>query len=219
MIELAEVFPSPDGATAREGLGPATDWTALVREHRPLMHAICRRFALTREETDDAVQHTWLKLYESRGAVRQPDRLRGWIATTLRRECIALRAARWRESPVGEPPAVTVDGDLADLVARRQVQERLFQALDLLPRHERYVVEALLDPEEPSYAEISQRLNTPIGSIGPRRGRALQHLRLLLSDLVADDGDGEPDVSMSDRGMTSLADRAMTTRSTAGVRS
>jgi DNA-directed RNA polymerase specialized sigma24 family protein len=92
---------------------------------------------------------------------------------------------------------VAVDADLTDLVAQRQVSERLFRALDLLPRHERCVVEALLDPQEPSYAEISRRLNTPIGSIGPRRGRALQHLRFLLSDLTDDEGDEWPDSSVS----------------------
>jgi RNA polymerase sigma factor (sigma-70 family) len=200
MVDFLEVLPPAEGGIAREGLGPETDWIALVREHRPLMYAICRRFALTREESDDAVQHTWLKLYESRAAVRQPDRLRGWIATTLRRECIALRAARWRESPMAEPPAAAVDSDLTDLVARRQISERLFQALDLLPRHERCVVEALLDPEEPSYAEISQRLHTPIGSIGPRRGRALQHLRFLLRDLTDGEGDEWPDSSVSTAG-------------------
>ncbi|MBV7337275.1 sigma-70 family RNA polymerase sigma factor, partial [Chloroflexi bacterium TSY] len=37
-----------------------------------------------------------------------------------------------------------------------------------------------LDPEEPSYDEISARLMIPKGSIGPTRNRCLQKLRTAL---------------------------------------
>ena len=36
---------------------------------------------------------------------------------------------------------------------------------------------ALTHSDEPSYEEISARLDMPIGSIGPTRGRALERLR------------------------------------------
>src|SRR5918911_713289 len=99
------------------GLPPDTDWAPLVHEYQPLLYAICRRFALTREESDDAVQHAWLKLYQNRGRLRHPERIAGWLATTVRRECIATRAARRRETPVAEPPASTIDEDFADRMA------------------------------------------------------------------------------------------------------
>jgi RNA polymerase sigma factor (sigma-70 family) len=182
MIESLPTTPS-----TATGLGLETDWAALVQRYQPLLYGICRRFALTREESDDAVQHTWLKLYENRAALRQPEKVAGWLATTVRRECIALRAARWRESAVAEPPAASIDTDLSEVLARRHAHERLLEALEQLPLHERCVVQLLLDPEEPSYAEMSERLGTPIGSIGPRRGRALQKLRLLLDDLFEED--------------------------------
>jgi DNA-directed RNA polymerase specialized sigma24 family protein len=39
-----------------------------------------------------------------------------------------------------------------------------------------------LDESEPSYAEVSRRLGTPVGSIGPTRARCLQRLRAVLED-------------------------------------
>ena len=38
-------------------------------------------------------------------------------------------------------------------------------------------MESLLAEPEPSYAEISDRLGIPIGSIGPIRGRCVTRLR------------------------------------------
>jgi DNA-directed RNA polymerase specialized sigma24 family protein len=46
-----------------------------------------------------------------------------------------------------------------------------------------------LDPDEPSYEEISAQLGIPKGSIGPTRNRCLQQLRLALEGLgFADEG-------------------------------
>jgi RNA polymerase sigma factor (sigma-70 family) len=168
-------------------LGAQTDWADLVREHQAVLYGICRRFALTREDSDDAVQHAWLKLYERRSSLRHPDRVRAWLGTTVRRECIALRSARWRESPHADPPGGAMEVDVTELIASRQAHDRLTAAIQQLPCQERSVVLLLLDPSEPSYAEMAQRLNMSIGSIGPHRGRALRHLRILMSDLTEED--------------------------------
>jgi len=40
-----------------------------------------------------------------------------------------------------------------------------------------------LDPVEPSYEEIGQRLGIPKGSLGPTRNRCLEQLRNILEGL------------------------------------
>lgn len=37
-------------------------------------------------------------------------------------------------------------------------------------------------PESPSYAEVSEALGVPVGSIGPTRARCLQRLRRILDE-------------------------------------
>ena len=48
-------------------------------------------------------------------------------------------------------------------------------------------MESLLTEPEPSYAEISEMLGIPIGSIGPIRGRCVTRLR---RELIARGRDG-----------------------------
>lgn len=57
-----------------------------------------------------------------------------------------------------------------------------------LPGRERQLVELLLDPAQPTYAQISEQLGTPMGAIGPVRHRAIRRLRALL---VVRDGRAE----------------------------
>jgi DNA-directed RNA polymerase specialized sigma24 family protein len=53
-------------------------------------------------------------------------------------------------------------------------------ALARLPGHWRRLVEMLMADPPASYAEISDQLGLPVGSIGPTRGRCMARLRVLL---------------------------------------
>jgi DNA-directed RNA polymerase specialized sigma24 family protein len=53
-------------------------------------------------------------------------------------------------------------------------------ALARLPSHWRRLVEMLMADPPASYAEISDQLGLPVGSIGPTRGRCMARLRVLL---------------------------------------
>ena len=75
------------------------------------------------------------------------------------------------------------------MVAGPEVDERILaderaqvvrEALSRLPRRWQRLLEMLMaDPPAP-YADISDQLGLPIGSIGPTRGRCLAQLRVLL---------------------------------------
>jgi len=45
------------------------------------------------------VQSTWLKLLEHLGDLRSPELVGAWLATTARRECLAVLRSRDRERP------------------------------------------------------------------------------------------------------------------------
>jgi DNA-directed RNA polymerase specialized sigma24 family protein len=49
-----------------------------------------------------------------------------------------------------------------------------------LPRRWQRLMEMLMADPPASYAEISDELGLPVGSIGPTRGRCLARLRVLL---------------------------------------
>ena len=67
--------------------------------------------------------------------------------------------------------------DAADLAALERALVRLPDALTRLPPAQRRMLSMLIAEPSPSYAEISQVLGVPIGSIGPTRARSLARLR------------------------------------------
>jgi DNA-directed RNA polymerase specialized sigma24 family protein len=83
------------------------------------------------------------------------------------------------------------DGEvLTDVVASGpEVDERILadeldqvvrDAMSRLPTRWQRLLELLMADPPVSYAEISDQLGVPVGSIGPTRGRCLAQLRVLL---------------------------------------
>lgn len=190
---MIEDRPGPD--TCPAGTDTDTDadidFDEVVRSYRGMLCGIGHQFRLTPEEREDATQSTWLQLFGHIEQIRDPECIGGWLATTMRRQCIAIRRRRLHENPVSEVPDLPHGSDSADVVdaiARRHAVRRLHEAVDRLPDRERRLIRLQLDPAEPQYTEISRSLGMPMGSIGPVRGRALRKLRALLPDLEPDGG-------------------------------
>lgn len=70
-------------------------------------------------------------------------------------------------------PAVPPDAAVAD----RDRDAQLWAAINRLPACRRRLMRALMTDPPPSYDELSDQLDMPVGSIGPTRARCLQQLR------------------------------------------
>lgn len=164
---------------AREG--DRTAWDALVERYTTLLWGVARSHRLGAADAADVVQTVWLRLVEQLDAVKDPERLAGWLATTARRECLRVLRRAGREL-VGVDDAVTdVEDDLAPaLDASLLTQERdrvLWQCFAELPERCQRLLRVLMVADPPAYRDISQALGLPIGSIGPTRMRCLTRLR------------------------------------------
>jgi RNA polymerase sigma factor (sigma-70 family) len=162
--------------------GDQNAWNALVDRFLPLVTGVIARHRLFGADADDINQTVWLKLVEHLDRLREPEALAGWIATTTRHECLALLRRRQRCNPV-DPSSYGVfdhdpqQGDLADDLLREERQHALREGLRELPEDRRQLLLMLISDPAPSYSEISRTLGIPVGSIGPTRARALDHLR------------------------------------------
>ena len=102
----------------------------------------------------------------------------------------ALAAAKvgfvWRtidaELDMADPLAPPPD---AGLIASER-QAAVWKALSTLPAHCQRLLRLFMADPPPTYEEVSQALGMPIGSIGPTRGRCLEHLRRRLGGGVAE---------------------------------
>jgi RNA polymerase sigma factor (sigma-70 family) len=166
-------------SVASAASGDPTGWDALVGQFGGLIRAIAHAHGLRDAHAADVAQATWLKLFEHLDDVREPGRVGAWLATTARRECLRVLRDGTRHRPLevealeGESPDVPGE---EMLVAERD--RGLWHAFKRLrPRDQVLLAMLLITEHRPSYEEISEALDLPIGSIGPTRARALDRLR------------------------------------------
>lgn len=159
-------------------------WERLVDQYGSLIWATTYDFKLAESDAADVVQATWLRLLENIHRLEYPERVGSWLAVTARHECLRNLTARKRL-------VLTLDDAPIDGVALHEpdVDERLLaeeraqtvrEALSRLPWQWQRLLELLMSDPPASYAEISDQLGLPVGSIGPTRGRCLERLRVML---------------------------------------
>ena len=181
---------------AAAAAGDAEAWAALVDRYTSLLWSVARSFRLPEADAADVVQTTWLRLVEHLDRVDDPDRLPGWLATTVRRECLRMVRRAGRESFA---PIADVADDSPALDAQVLKDERdalLWQAFAQLDEACRRLLRVLMADPPPAYAVVAEALDLPIGSIGPTRARCLSKLRRMASISQLADGasswDGSP---------------------------
>jgi RNA polymerase sigma factor (sigma-70 family) len=185
--EQVEINPDPEHVAllVRHASGGDTQaWERLVDQFSRLIWSITADFRLVEGDAADVVQTTWLRLLEHIDRLEYPERVGSWLAATARHECLRSLAAHKRvvlghdhaelDDPVAHEPEVD-----ARLIADERAQV-VRDALSRLPGRWQRLVELLMADPPASYAEISDELGLPIGSIGPTRGRSLARLRVLL---------------------------------------
>jgi RNA polymerase sigma-70 factor, ECF subfamily len=161
---------------------------AIVLEHYAALYRF--GFALAKNESDaaDLTQETFLILAKHHERIRDPERIKCWLFTTLRREF--LRAIRTHavhpevqfrpeedKIPPIKPSALrSIDARLA-LAALEMLDESYRSALKLF-----YLGDL-------SYKEISVALRIPIGTLMSRLSRGKEQLRRALGHDLSDDFD------------------------------
>jgi RNA polymerase sigma factor (sigma-70 family) len=168
----------------RAAAGDHQAWEGLVDQFGRLIWSITVEFKLVESDAADVVQTTWLRLLEHIDRLDHPARVGAWLATTARHECLRSLAARKRivlmhdDSVLaeGEAPGPAIDERLLADERAQAVRE----ALSHLPWRWQRLLQLLMSDPPASYAEISDELGLPVGSIGPTRGRCLERLRVLL---------------------------------------
>ena len=159
-------------------IGDESALDRLLEAYTPMIFAVfMRRYGLTQEDADDLFQEVLLQLFMKADTIRN---VRPWLLGTVfnqaRKRVRGLirdrtLAERYVEEEVMMDPKDV--GDIKDLVARGlafagPADQELLQ---------------LIYFDDLSYKEVANRLDRPIGSIGPMRGRALERLKTTIDQL------------------------------------
>lgn len=188
----AEVIPGGSGPVINAEVaclvrgaadGDRGAWDKLVDRFAATVWAIARGHRLNAADAADVSQTTWLRLVENLNRIQQPERVGAWLATTARRESLRVIRLSGRQVPSGDdlellPDPGPVTSHDQNLIAQHR-DKIMSELVDQLPTRSQLLLRLLSADSPLSYKDISEALGMPIGSIGPTRARALEHLRRL----------------------------------------
>jgi RNA polymerase sigma factor (sigma-70 family) len=189
--QIVEAWVSAD-QTDRELLGACSQghsasWDTLVERYKRLVYSIPLRAGLTAEDAADVFQTVFTQLFQHLNTIREPEKLAGWLITTAKRESWNVSRKRRREPANDEIVETRASLDTSAehpneglWADQALVRQALAQVGDVCSELLRLLY---FDPKEPSYDEISGRLQMPLGSIGPTRARCLARLRKILQTM------------------------------------
>src|SRR4051794_30865661 len=136
--------PSLEALVAAAAGGDEAAWNDIVARFGPKLLRIARATGLSHYEAQDAVQETWVRLLRNVKALRDPEAVGGWLATTARNESFRQHRQTVRETPTEacEETCVSYD-DLAEIIAA-ECRAELERALVWLSPRQRSMIAELL---------------------------------------------------------------------------
>jgi len=164
---------SDEELMAAVACGDETALATLIDRYAASVHAYLFRHSGNREDADDLLQETWVRVARSATGFDTARRFRSWIygiATNLARDLFRRRMTRERalRDLATRPPAAPG----ADPVDRGRLRERIAD----LPENMRAVL-LLRYYEGMSEAEMAEVLGIPRGTVKSRLHAALGRLR------------------------------------------
>jgi len=178
------VSPADDAALVRAAAdGDQAAWDALVKRFGGLVWSIARSHRLGTADAADVSQTAWLRLVENLGRIRDPERVGAWLASTCRNECLRVIRRSGRQVPTDIGADIDLEAeetaappvDAALLAGERDTE--LWRAFARISERCQVLLRLLITDPPPSYEEVGEILDMPVGSIGPTRARCLEHLR------------------------------------------
>jgi len=171
--------------------GDETAFEEIVNRYKNRLMNFAYRFVLDREEAEDIVQDTFLKVYQNRYAYKEIAKFSTWIYTiTANLAKTILRKRRNRklfffsrlgpedkdmDFPSNEP-------DTQSKIEGKFDEQTIQKAIIKLPEHFRTAI-ILRDIQELSYEEISNIINAPWGTVKSRINRARLKLQEDLQEM------------------------------------
>jgi RNA polymerase sigma-70 factor (ECF subfamily) len=162
--------------------GSEKAFRVLVERHHALAYSVVRGVLGDRDDVDDVVQEVMIKMYRGLPSFRGDSRLETWLYRVARNEAVnAVRRVRPATQPVEdvvlESPAATRPDAMHDRDRRRSDLEDCLAELD---DNYRTVLE-LRYLGEKSYAEISEAMSLPMGTVKSYIYRAKAELKRIMS--------------------------------------
>ncbi|MEM7093227.1 MAG: sigma-70 family RNA polymerase sigma factor [Actinomycetota bacterium] len=160
--------------------GDQQAWNELVDRHSGLLWRLARSVVNDDAAASDAMQTAWLRLLQYIDRIADPSAVRAWLATTTRREAIALSKSMARQQASDplewsfDEPTPAAD-DPSSKAAEAEQRDVVLAEFATLSEKCRQLL--TLHAHKIAYDVIADTMDMPVGSIGPTKARCLETLR------------------------------------------
>lgn len=175
--------------------GDLTAYRGLVEKYQGRVYAVVYGMLRNREDARDVTQDAFVRAYHNIGSFRVEASFYTWLYRIAMNLAIDLIRKRKRRDVAGFDDGIAQrgeDGEVAEayhsdsparLMERKQLYNRIMDAMDQLPADQKQVI-LLRELEGLSYKEISDVMEIPEGTVMSR----LFYARKKLQKLLAEDG-------------------------------
>ncbi len=159
----------------------------LVERHQHGLYSYALRFCRVKEEAEDVVQETFLRLFRNRHGFDTSGSVKAFLYKVCRNLLIDA-ARKKRPTPLDDSREEALKMDPSpsalDSLSRKEGRHSLSLALDTLPENQRTAM-VLRHTQELSYAEISEVMGLTLSAVESLLVRARRSLRQRLQATAA----------------------------------
>lgn len=150
----------------------------MMAQHKDAVYRQIARVCGNYDDTEDVLVETFLAAYRAMDQVRDPDAMRGWLATIGRRICRRMKSKE-ALAPILHlanevEPSVTPNFD--EILEEGRMRDCVSQAMKVLPENYREVY-VLRDLEGLSAEEAAGKLGISVRNLKSRLHRARKRIR------------------------------------------
>jgi RNA polymerase sigma-70 factor (ECF subfamily) len=162
-----------------EGADEDAAFRELDRLFRPRLLRYFRAASFSREDAEDLVQKTLLRVFQGIGSVREEEKLLAWLFTVARN----VKNTAFERQPARAVPleAVPEPPDAREMESSENRIEAIWRAIETLPPRQRQCL-PLQVRDGLSYEEIAATLRLSVNTVRNHLAAARENLRRLLEE-------------------------------------
>lgn len=154
----------------------SSDFEAIVNLYYEDLYRFAWSLARNPDDASDLTQQTFAIYAEKGHQIREVERAKSWLFTSLYREFLRFSERRKRTVSSEEVTTEIPEPVMESQVEQQDDRANLLQALAMLDEEQRGIL-SLFYLEQVSYKEIAEILDIPIGTVMSRLSRAKESLR------------------------------------------
>ena len=166
--------------------GDEIAFVALYNRYKGPVYAYCAKLLLDSERAQDALQETFVRVYENRERLARPGSFKAWVFTIARNQCLNTMRRDGREVALDrELPAVRPETPFSELMKSERVELVNAYLERLKPEYREVLV--LREYQGLSYEEIAAVTRNTVSSVKSRLFKARRKLGTFLKPILEPD--------------------------------